>query len=270
MKTMIKKLKPSHIIAGLGVVALLIIVGILAWPYLMQLANPEQAKRIVADAGPWGPLVFMLMQIAQVFFAPIPGQATGLVGGYLFGPWLGLLYAMIGAFIGFTAIFLLVRKLGRPFVERFVSKDILKKFDFISGGNRGAVILFLVFLLPGFPDDLICYVAGLTTIPVRTLILISLAGRLPVYAALSFTGAGLTSDNLNPVIAASIAMVGITALGIWKRKWLQTFVKQEDHLAFLKEQWRRSQKALIIGAIVTAVIAGLLVWFAFSSIRISF
>lgn len=265
---MIKKLKPSYVIASLVVAVFLVAIGFWAWPYLAPLADPEQAKRIIADAGPWGPLVFMAMQIVQVFFAPIPGQATGLVGGYLFGPWLGLLYAMVGALIGFTLIFVLVRRLGRPFVERFVSKELLQKFDYIAG-TRGVFVLFLIFLLPAFPDDIICYIAGLTNIRIRTLILISLVGRLPVYAVLSFTGAGLTSDNLNPVIAVTVATIGLAALGIWKRAWLHEFVKQGDHLVFLKKEWKRSRMALIAGIAISLLISVLLIVFAMSSAQVS-
>lgn len=263
-----RKLQRSHVIAAAAVILLLGIVTYVAWPHLSAFTDPERAKAFIAEAGPAGPLVFMGLQILQVFVAPIPGQVTGLVGGFLFGPWLGLLYALIGATIGFTLIFLLVRKLGRPFVERFVDKKTLDKFDYIAG-SKGVFVLFLVFLLPAFPDDLICYIAGLTKIPIRTLVLVSLAGRLPVYAILSFAGDGLAGSNLNPIIALTLAAVGLFAMGLWKRAWLQRFVRQENHLVFLKQQLSRAnRKMVVVWTIITLVSAGLLIWLATSSVQL--
>lgn len=84
--------------AALAAVALLTWWG---WPYISRFLDAEQARRLVEDAGAWGPLVLIGMQVVQVVVAPIPGQITGLVGGYLFGPVLGVVYTTIGATIGF-------------------------------------------------------------------------------------------------------------------------------------------------------------------------
>jgi uncharacterized membrane protein YdjX (TVP38/TMEM64 family) len=96
---------------------------------------------------------------SQVLVAPTPGQVTGLVGGYLFGPLWGLVYTIVGATIGFTLVLVLARKLGQPFVERLVSAKALERFDYLAQG-RGVVVLFLIFLLPAFPDDVVSLVAG--------------------------------------------------------------------------------------------------------------
>jgi uncharacterized membrane protein YdjX (TVP38/TMEM64 family) len=264
-----KTIKWSHVLITLVTLVILGIGGFLLWPYLSTFTNPDEAKRLIGEFGPLGPLVFMALQVLQVFIAPIPGQVTGLVGGYLFGPWLGLLYALIGATIGFTLIFLLVRRLGRPFVERFVDKKTLEKFDYIAG-TKGVFVLFLVFLLPAFPDDLICYIAGLTKIPIRTLVLVSIAGRLPVYAVLSFTGQGLAESNLNPVIAATLGTVILFGLGLWKRAWLQQFVRQEDHVAYIRRGLREvPKKKLVLWLLAIVTVMVLLLMLALSSFSVA-
>lgn len=225
MTSKIRSLKLSHILIAVSVLAALVVGMIIAWPHLSVFSDPEKTRQLVDDAGPWGPLVFMGMQIVQVFFAPIPGQVTGLAGGYLFGTLLGTVYTLIGATIGFTLIFLLVRKLVRPFVERFVDKKQVQQFDYLADTN-GGFVLFLVFLLPAFPDDLICFIAGLTAIRIRTLILISVLGRLPGYLVLSFTGSGVAENNIKMVaIILSIVMV-ISALAFWQRRRIEAFVKR--------------------------------------------
>lgn len=219
------KAKLPHVIGG--VLLLLLIVALILWgePLWALFSNPDRVEAMVKDAGPWGPLIFMLMQIAQVFIAPIPGQVTGFIGGYLFGTAFGTLYSMIGAAIGLTLIFVLVRKLGRPFVEYFVDKKMLDKFDYIAR-NQGVFVLFLIFLLPAFPDDIICFIAGLTKIPIRTLIVISLLGRFPGYLVLSFAGSGTADGNMQLVIGLVAVLLVASALAFWQRARLEQLVKR--------------------------------------------
>ncbi len=186
-------------------------------------SSPDRLQQLVDESGPLGPLVYMLLQVVQVFFAPVPGQVVGFAGGYLFGVWLGTLYSMIGAAIGFTLIFVLVRRLGRPFVEYFVNAKTLSKFDYLSE-SRGVFVLFLIFLLPAFPDDLICFIAGLTKIRIRTLIIVSLLGRLPGFFVLSLTGSGAAESNwiLSASVLGGSLIVGVVAY--WQRVRIERFV----------------------------------------------
>jgi len=117
-----KQQKVLLVISALAILAIFGSIVYFGWPYLSVLDNPEQTRNLIVEAGAWGPLVFILMQVAQVLIAPIPGQVIGLIGGYLFGPFWGLLYTLTGAAIGLTLIFILARKLGRPFAKRFLSK----------------------------------------------------------------------------------------------------------------------------------------------------
>lgn len=240
-------------VAGVTVSALFVY---LAWPWISTFTDPDRARRLVEDAGAWGPLVLIGMQVIQVLLAPIPGQITGLVGGFLFGPILGVVYTVIGSTIGFTLVFLLARKLGRPFVERFVSPTFLERFDHLAG-TRGTLALFLVFLLPVFPDDLISFVAGLTRIPIRTLILISVLGRLPGYILLSVGGDGLAAENLNPVIVIGVTMALISAVAYWKRAWLSEMVESGDVVGYVREHWTLSPLVttlLIVGIAAVSVL----------------
>lgn len=251
-----KRVGKNILIAFLITAILLIITGLWGQPLLAAFSDQEQAKRYVESAGIFGPLVFILLQVIQVVIAPIPGQVAGLLGGYLFGPYLGLFYSLIGATIGFTIIFVLARKFGRPFVERFFSKKLIDKFDYITK-SKGSFALFLIFLLPAFPDDLICYLAGLTKIPIYRLILISIAGRIPGYLILSLTGNGLAYENMNPIIITLIAALLILGLGYWKRNWLGELVKSKDYFTFIKNNWTLSKRAtaiLIVSVTVLSVL----------------
>jgi uncharacterized membrane protein YdjX (TVP38/TMEM64 family) len=127
--------------------------------------------------GPWAPVVFALLQAFQVVAAPIPGEATGLLGGFLYGPWLGVLLSTIGLTLGSYIAFALGRSLGRPFVERFVAPSTMERFDYLLH-HKGAFLVFLLFLIPGFPKDALCYILGLGHLSTMEFLLIGGVGRL--------------------------------------------------------------------------------------------
>lgn len=219
---------PHHVIIWLLVAVAAALIGVvLFWGPMVELAaNPEQMKELVKAAGIWGPVVFIGIQFLQVLFAPIPGQVAGVIAGALFGPWLGTLYSILGAFFGFTLIFFLSRKLGRPFVERFVDKKYLHKFDYLIE-KAGPMVFFLIFLLPGFPDDIICYIAGLSAIPFRTLVVISIAGRLPGYLITSFIGAGIGAADIKLTLAIVLPVLVLALVGVWQRKNIEAWLKTQ-------------------------------------------
>lgn len=250
------------VLAVLGVAAAIALLLWLGRPLLPLFSDPETARDTIGGLGVWAPLAFMGMQIAQVVIAPLPGQITGLIGGLLFGPWLGLLYTLIGAFLGFWLVFVLARRLGRPFVERFVKPATLAKFDGLLRA-RGPFVLFLIYLLPAFPDDVISFIAGLTRIPIRTLLMVSLAGRLPGYLVLSFAGQGLTGDNANPLIVGGGVLLAIMLVAVWKRHWLHDFVASHDRRGFVRRTWPMSLAWTIVFLVGLAALSAFLLWAAF-------
>lgn len=220
-----KRLSRKQIIATTAVVLGLVVLSIALWQPLSDLAgDPTRLKQTIQSSGAWGPLVFMGVQFLQVLVAPIPGQIAGAIAGALFGAFWGTVYSMAGALIGYTVIFLLARKFGRPLVDRFVSPKYLEKFDYLTK-ESGVFVFFLIFLLPAFPDDVICYIAGLSKIRIRTLILISLAGRLPGFIGLSLIGAGAADGNATLVTVLLTVSAIVAALGFWQRARLEAWVK---------------------------------------------
>lgn len=206
-------------------VAVLAGLVVLLWPYFGALGDRDKIAELIADAGSRAPLVFMGLQILQVIVAPIPGQVMGFVGGYLFGTVLGTVYSMIGTTIGFAIVFTLARRLGRPFVEYFVAKHHLEKFDYLASA-KGIWVLLIVFFLPILPDAIAGYAAGLTTIKIRTLLLVSFAGRLPSILLLSLAGSKAANADyvvLGAVIALTAAVAGVV---YWKRTRIEQFLRR--------------------------------------------
>ncbi|MDR1197350.1 MAG: VTT domain-containing protein [Candidatus Nomurabacteria bacterium] len=201
-------------------------------------ANPEQIKEAVRSAGPLGPILYIFLQFLQVVFAPIPASVTGAVGGALFG-WWGLIFTVGGVTLGTMALVALVRKFGRPFLERLFGKAQIAKFDFIIDHKGAPLILFLIFLFPFFPDDFVGALAGLTKIRFRDIILLSLIGRLPMQAITNFFGNEFLDGNLLAIIIMC-AVLGLMSIVIYrKRKWLESFMHADDHIEFLKNSFKK-------------------------------
>ena len=118
-----------------------------------------------------------MAQIIQVVAAPIPGELTGIIGGILYGPFWGTLYSTIGLTLGSWVAFMLARFFGEPLLEYVVKKEVFEKFDHFME-HKGLLVSFLLFLIPGFPKDYLCYIMGVSRIPTGTFIIISTAGRI--------------------------------------------------------------------------------------------
>jgi uncharacterized membrane protein YdjX (TVP38/TMEM64 family) len=139
----------------------------------------DALRTFVLSTGPLAPVAFVLAQATQVVVAPIPGQTFAFLAGYLFGPWRGLAYSLVGATIGTYVAVRLATALGRDRVERLVDDDALAALDALVD-RRGLLATFLVFLVPGVPDDVVCFAAGL--------------GRFPGYLVLTTAGAGVATE----------------------------------------------------------------------------
>ena len=165
-----------------------------ACQFLGVCANKQWIHFTLKAAGPLAPLVFILIQALQVVFAPIPGEATGFIGGYLFGAPLGFFYSTLGLTLGSVLAFLIARWLEERYVARWLPKEILEKFDFLME-RQGALIAFILFFLPGFPKDYLCFVLGLSRMPFKLFLLICTVGRIPGTLLLTLQGAQVYKGN---------------------------------------------------------------------------
>jgi uncharacterized membrane protein YdjX (TVP38/TMEM64 family) len=139
--------------------------------------NKKRLLAFLDSLGPWAFAGFIVLQVFQVVAAPIPGEVTGILGGFLYGPLLGVLLSTIGLTLGSFIAFALARAFGRPFVDKFVAKSTMERFDYLLH-HKGAFLVFLLFLIPGFPKDYLCYILGLGHLSTMEFLVIGGTGRL--------------------------------------------------------------------------------------------
>lgn len=191
--------------------------------YAPFLTDPAGFQEFVQGFGAWAPLAFVAVQAAQVIVAPIPGQVTCFVAGYLFGAVAGAAYSILGATIGSAVAFWLSRRFGRAYVERVVTTETLARFDNLAESDA-TLGLFLAFLVPGLPDDAICFVGGLTEIPLRRLVVVALLGRTPSFVLMAVAGSELASDRVIEASLIALALMALAVTGYYFRGRLTAWI----------------------------------------------
>jgi uncharacterized membrane protein YdjX (TVP38/TMEM64 family) len=138
--------------------------------------NKGKMTAFLHSLGPASFLGFICIQALQVIISPLPGEVTGLIGGFMYGKLIGIVLSTIGLTFGSWAAFSLSRVFGKPFVETFVKRKTVERYDYLLH-HKGAFLVFLLFLIPGFPKDYLCYILGLGHLTIREFLVISTAGR---------------------------------------------------------------------------------------------
>lgn len=149
----------------------------------------QDLKDLILSYKGWGLLTYTIINLLQVVLIPIPSTLTILAGTAIFGPLMAFLFAAIGILIGSIIAFLVGRLFSKPLLNWIFGKAKVDKYEKLLS-KRTKLILFLTLFLPFFPDDLICMLAGITTIKVIDFLWISLLARSVGIATISFFGSG--------------------------------------------------------------------------------
>ena len=193
-------------------------------------AHRERITAFLASFGPYSSAVFVLLQALQVVISPIPGELTGVVGGFVYGKTYGFILSTVGLTLGSWVAFELSSILGRPFVEKLIKKDMLQKFDFLITSNAGATISFLLFLIPGFPKDVLCYILGLSRMRLSTFLIVSVVGRIPGTYLLTVQGASVRSqDYWSTVIWAVLSAALLFAAYLYRTQLFHWIKSMHGH-----------------------------------------
>ena len=180
-----------------------------AYQFLVRLYLDKRfLKQTLREWGALAPVIFIGLQALQVIIAPIPGELTGILGGYIFGEWVGLFYSTIGLTLGSVVAFAVGRWLGAHYVQRLVSPDVWRRLGFIVEAE-GVILCFVIFLIPGLPKDMACYLFGLSPMPFWVFAVVSTLGRIPGTWILSAQGAHTASGDYVEVILLTALVVAL-------------------------------------------------------------
>ncbi len=156
--------------------------------------SPSDIQEFLSSLGFFAGFIFILLVVLEVIIAPLIPLVLYVAGGLVFGPFLGGILVLIGNLIGAYIVFKLVKKYGRSYVEKNVSKNKLKKFDKFSH-KHGAFSLFLLRVNPITSTDIFSYLYGLTNISLKKFLLATGLGIAPLIFIQSYLGVKLLETN---------------------------------------------------------------------------
>lgn len=176
-------LRKKRILGTLSIVGVLLIFALITYllcvPLLNAIRDKASFRQWMQGTGFWKyPLMAGIMAL-QVIIAFIPGEPIEILAGYIFGAWGGLLLCLLGAALGSVIIILAVRKLGMKFVTLFVERGQIENLKFLSDPKKRDAAIFMMFLIPGTPKDILTYLTGLVPIHLGKYLLITSVARIP-------------------------------------------------------------------------------------------
>ena len=207
--------------------ALMVVIMVLLWPYIHEVFEPGGLSRVIDDvrnAGPLGFLILLAMQFMQIVVAFIPGEVVQMAAGMMYGPWLGAAVILLGCIISSAFVFVVVHRLGAPFVQDMVPTKYLDKFRAFEESGKLSIVVFILFLIPAMPKDTFTYLVPLTNMRMRDFLVLSNVGRIPGIVISTYAANGLVDGNITQsiIIFAAVAVIAIVAI-VFRDKIMNLF-----------------------------------------------
>ena len=177
-------------------------------------SNPDKFRKFLAAYGSMSVLVFILMQIIAVILAPIPSELLLIAGGYVFGAIFGFIYSMIGILIGSFLVFFISRVFGYGLIKTLIPEKQFNRFAFLAKTRKYETGLFLLYLIPEIPKDILTYIVGLTPVNPLRFIIFSTLARIPCVIGSTYIGANLRQRNYLSIILI-LMIVGVFLLSAY-------------------------------------------------------
>ena len=232
-----KKEKKRKIIRSIIVILMLVALFLAAYlplkltGTLEKIDSPEELRDIILSGGMWSYVIYFALQFLQVVILPIPAFVSTVAGTLVFGPWIATGISLVSIMIASLFSFWLGKKIGRRAVVWIAGKDDAEKWD--KKLSRGKYMFFLMMLFPVFPDDLLCLLAGATTMSYKFFIITILLTRPIGIIATCFIGSGELIPYSGwgiPVWSAIIAFaIIIFYLSIKYQQQIETYFLKLSH-----------------------------------------
>ncbi len=212
-----KKILHSVIVILAIIVFLATMYFILVWTGLWEKLNSvDKMRNFILDLGFWGRITFVFLQFLQVTFIPIPSTILTIAGSIIYGPLQGGLLSLSGILLGSILAFYLGKTFGNKLVTFMVGEESCKKWvNFLS---KARYTFFFMMLLPMFPDDVLCLVAGITSMSWAFFVLTNLITRPIGIFVTSYLGSG----EIIPYHGWGLIVWGIILVAVGILMWLVT------------------------------------------------
>lgn len=180
------------------------------------LKSPKEIKKIILSYGRYSIFAFLGLQMLQVIAFFIPGEVIQIAGGYIYGTLLGGILSLVGITLGSSLVYGIARLYGRPLIKKIITEKQLTFFSKVIKLGSMNYVVFLLYLIPGIPKDVLGYICGISEISFRDFLLYSTLGRIPGIFISTYFGAKIYVGNKIMLIVISIVMTILFIFGVFK------------------------------------------------------
>ena len=212
--------------------ALMVVLCAPLWPYISEITEPGGVNRVidrVQNAGAGGVVILLAIQFLQIVVAFIPGEVVQVAAGMIYGPWVGALVVLIGCVMSSAFVFLLVKKLGAPFVQKMVPAKYMDKFQNFEQSGKLNIAVFILFFIPGLPKDVFTYLVPLTHMRMGAFLLLSNVGRIPGVVMSTYAAGSIVEGDYLVAIVIFVISAVIAGIGLLNQKRIMAFFERRRH-----------------------------------------
>lgn len=203
--------KRTNILIGLLIAFIGVVIFLLLKDSVFSMFSIEEIQRYVSSFGAFAPVIYIILLTVAIIISYIPNIPLAVASGILFGPFLGGIYSLIAGVIGGLANFYIARTLGVSFIKKLFGKTIhFYEYDEKFLGW----IIFISRLFPFFSFDIISYGAGLTNIRMRTFLIATFFGMIPMTFLFTYLGGAILVDRTMTIVI-SVLLVLLFLIAPW-------------------------------------------------------
>lgn len=208
------------LISGLLLIAALAILFVLLFPMIKSLDNPKEFNEYLESFGAMGFFLLLTVQVFQIIVAVIPGEVVEFLAGTVYGWFGGMMFCLLGITIGQLIVFSAVRFFGKSLVEKAAGSKTMHKFKFLHNEKRLKTVIFLLFLIPGTPKDLLTYFVPLTKIKLLDFMILTVFARIPSVVTSTYAGDAFAESDIGMMICAYAVIFVLFIIGYrYYSKW---------------------------------------------------
>lgn len=207
------------IIGCVVIVAMIICYCLFGKRLLAFFEDTDKFKEWLDSFGTTGKIIFVAIRALQTVVKFIPAEPLEIGSGYAYGTFGGLFYCMLGTFLGSLVIIALTKIFGVKVVNIFVSQEQINSLRFLKNKTKLTTTLFIIYLIPGTPKDIITYLMGVTDYNMVKFMLITSIARIPSIVTSTICGSALEKKSYALSIGVFIgtAILGLIGIMIYNK-----------------------------------------------------
>lgn len=184
---------------------------------LAFVSDADRFKAWLDSYGNLGKIIFVAVRAIQTVVKIIPAEPLEIGSGYAFGVWGGLFYCMLGTEIGSFVIVAITKLFGMKAVNLFVSEEKINSLGFLQNKEKLTLSLFIIYLIPGTPKDVITYLIGVTDYNIWKFLFLTGLARIPSIITSTICGALLGEKNywLSAGVFIGTAVLGLIGVKLY-------------------------------------------------------